>query len=86
MVRQRMDRDDRKRLVSEMVCALVICDDCGHSRQLNSQAMRSATSLGVHTFEDLAQKVRCSECPRQPVHLRNITIKPTWRAGWSTAA
>jgi hypothetical protein len=76
----------RRRLLSEIVSVQVTCDDCGHSRVLTSRALRSVQDLGVHTYEDLCRKVRCGECPRQPLRYRSITMKPIWRAGFSQQA
>lgn len=73
-----VDHPDALRLVVEIAHLYVQCDDCGHSRKLNLQNLRTAASLGVHNYMQLCRKIRCSACPKAPVSQRNLTIKPTW--------
>lgn len=71
-------RTDGERLVVELSSVYVACDDCGHSRILRLSNLRQAASLGVHSYRDLARKIRCSQCPPQPPSRRNLTLSPTW--------
>lgn len=71
--------DVGRRLLVELESVYVACDHCGHSRVLRSTNLMKASDLGVHTYNDLCRKVRCGECPRRPLHERNLTLRPTWR-------
>lgn len=73
-----IDHPDAMRLVVEISSLYVACDDCGHSRVLSINNLRKAAELGVHNYMQLCRKIRCSECPKQPVSFRNLTIRPTW--------
>ncbi len=75
-----LDHPDAHRLVIEIASVYVQCDDCGHSRTLYLRDLRQASSLGVHNYRQLCQKVRCSECPKAPPAYRNLSIRPTWLA------
>lgn len=72
-------RTDRERLVVELSSVYVQCDDCGHSRTLRLSNLMQASALGVHSYGDLARKIVCGACPRQPAIARNLTLRPTWR-------
>lgn len=71
-------RTDGERLVVELSSVYVQCDDCGHFRVLRPSSLARAAALGVHTYRELARKVRCSQCPPQPPSGRNLTLRPTW--------
>lgn len=71
-------RTDGDRLVVELSSVYVACDDCGHSRVLRLDNLKRAPSLGVHSYRDLARKIRCSQCPPMPPSQRNLTLRPTW--------
>jgi len=71
--------EEGKRLVIELASVYVACDDCGHSRILHLSNLRKAADLGVQDFCELCRKIRCGECPPQPPHARNLTIRPYWR-------
>jgi len=78
MKRPPIDHPDALRLVVELSSLYVQCDDCGHSRTLRLENLRTAASLGVHNFTQLCRKIRCSECPKVSPGQRNLTIRPTW--------
>jgi len=73
-----INHPDAQRLVVELSNLYVACDDCGHSRVLGINNLRTASDLGVHNYMQLCRKIRCSECPKVPPTLRNLTIRPTW--------
>ncbi len=73
-----VDHPDAMRLVVELSSLYVACDDCGHARTLGLSNLRSAADLGVHNYMQLCRKIRCSECPKTPPALRNLTIRPRW--------
>lgn len=70
---------DAMRLVVEISSLYVACDDCGHSRVLRLENLKTASDLGVHNYMQLCRKIRCSECPKTTPAFRNLTIRPTWR-------
>lgn len=76
---------DARRLLGEVARIYVACDDCGHSRLIQPEALKKAQDLGVHTYRDLCSKLWCSACPRQEPEDRNLTIRPTWRVGEAAA-
>jgi hypothetical protein len=78
MPRAPVDHPDAMRLVVELSSLYVACDDCGHFRVLHLSNLRQADSLGVHNYMQLCRKIRCSECPKVPPALRNLTIRPKW--------
>ena len=71
--------DIGNRLVVELFNVHIVCDDCGHSRTLYLSNLRKAAELGVQNYRELCWKIRCSECPPQPPHARNLSITPYWR-------
>ncbi len=78
MPRAPVDHPEAMRLVVELSSLYVACDDCGHSRVLHLSNLKKAAELGVHNYMQLCRKIRCSECPKTPPALRNLTIRPTW--------
>jgi len=71
--------DEGKRLIVELASVYVACDDCGHSRVLYLPNLKRAAEIGVQNYRELCRVIRCGECPKQPPHARNLTIRPIWR-------
>lgn len=58
----------------------VECENCGRRRRLNRHQVERMIGRGIHTVEQLGQKLRCKVCAEQGKISKNVTIMPYYKS------
>jgi uncharacterized Fe-S cluster-containing radical SAM superfamily protein len=57
----------------------VECENCGRRRRLARHQVQRMIGRGIHTVEQLGQKLRCKVCAERGKLSKNVTIVPYYR-------
>ena len=74
-----VEYSNANRMLCELVRLEVECEECGRVGVLGQDALKNATFAGTFSYGLLANKLTCSECPRQPRQWRRLQLRPIWR-------
>jgi uncharacterized Fe-S cluster-containing radical SAM superfamily protein len=65
--------------MDDLVGLGVECENCGRRRRLNRHQVQRMIGRGIHTVEQLGQKLRCKVCAEQGKISKNVTILPYYK-------
>jgi uncharacterized Fe-S cluster-containing radical SAM superfamily protein len=70
--------------MDDLVGLGVECGNCGRRRRLARHQVERMIGRGIHTVEQLGQKLRCKVCAEQGRASKNVTIVPYYRCEEAT--
>jgi len=65
--------------MDDLVALGVGCENCGRKRRLARSHIARLIGPGIHTVEQLGQRLKCRPCAERGLASKNITIVPYYR-------
>jgi len=65
--------------MDDLVALGVACENCGRKRRLAKSHIARLIGPGIHTVEQLGQRLKCRPCAERGAMSKNITITPYYR-------